>query len=68
MSFKEQREFELLETEIQNLETEKSNLEAQLSSGKGSHTELTKWATRINELIALIDEKSMRWLELSEYV
>ncbi|MBK6611527.1 MAG: ABC-F family ATP-binding cassette domain-containing protein [Sphingobacteriales bacterium] len=68
LSFKEQREFELLETEIQNLETEKSNLEAQLSSGKGSHTELTKWATRINELIALIDEKSMRWLELSEYV
>lgn len=66
MSFNEKREFEALESEIAAHESEKVNLEAELSSGRLSLEELTQKSNRISELIAIIDDKSMRWLELSE--
>lgn len=66
LSYKQQRELEALEQEIPQLETEKSELEEMLSSGALSHEELTAASERIGELIALIEEKEMRWLELSE--
>ena len=66
LSYKQQRELEALEQEIPQLETEKSELEKKLSSGALSHEELTAASERIGELIALIEEKEMRWLELSE--
>lgn len=66
LSYKQQRELEALEQEIPQLETEKSDLEERLSSGALSHEELTAASERIGELIALIEEKEMRWLELSE--
>lgn len=66
LSYKQQRELEALEQEIPQLETEKSELEEKLSSGALSHEELTAASERIGELIALIEEKEMRWLELSE--
>ncbi len=66
LSYKQQRELEALEQEIPQLETEKSDLEKKLSSGALSHEELTAASERIGELIALIEEKEMRWLELSE--
>lgn len=66
LSYKQQRELEALEQEIPQLETEKSELEERLSSGALSHEELTAASERIGELIALIEEKEMRWLELSE--
>ena len=66
LSYKEQRELEALEQEIPQLEQEKSDLEAKLSSGELSHDKLNEASQRIGELIALLEEKEMRWLELSE--
>lgn len=66
MSFKEKREFEQLEKEIAELETEKALIEAQLCSGTLSVDELTEKSKRLPEVNDLIDEKTMRWLELSE--
>jgi len=65
LSFKEQKELEKLEKDIESLEKEKSSLEAALSSGMLSSEELTKSSVRIAEVIAHIDSKSDRWLELS---
>lgn len=66
MSFKEKREFELLEKEIAELETEKKQIEEALCSGTLSIDELTERSKRLPLLTDLIDEKTMRWLELSE--
>ena len=55
-----------LEQEIPQVEQEKAELERLLGSGSLSVGELTAKSVRIGEVIALIDEKSMRWLELSE--
>ncbi len=66
LSFKERKEFEALEEEIPRLEAEKSELEQAMSSGTLSTEELMAKSNRIGELISLIDEKTMRWLELSE--
>lgn len=66
MSFKEKREFEQLETEIAQLEEEKKTLEDALCSGNLSVDELTEKSKRLPVLNDLIDEKTMRWLELSE--
>ena len=66
LSYKEQRELEALEQEIPQLEQEKGELEEKLSSGALSHEELNVASERIGELMALLEEKEMRWLELSE--
>ena len=65
-TYQENREMEWLEQEIPQLEQEKAELERLLGSGSLSVGELTAKSVRIGEVIALIDEKSMRWLELSE--
>lgn len=66
LSWKEQRELEALELELPALEEEKSSLEQKLSTGTLSYDELRKASERIQELIGLIDEKELRWLELQE--
>lgn len=66
LSFKEKREFEELDTLIPQLEEEKANLENELSSGTLSTDELLQKSNRISQLIEEIEEKTMRWLELSE--
>lgn len=66
MSFKEKREFEQLEQEIAVLEEEKASIETALCSGTLSVDELTEKSKRLPEVTDLIDEKTMRWLELSE--
>ena len=66
LTYKETRELEALETEIPQLESEKAELESRLSSGTMSHEELTAASARIGELLEIIGEKEMRWLELSE--
>ena len=66
LSFKEKREFEQLEQEILELETEKAELEEALCSGTLSVEELTEKSKRLPVLTDLIDEKTLRWLELSE--
>ena len=66
MSFKEKREFEQLEQDIVTLEAEKKVLEEALCSGCLSIDELTEKSKRLPLVSDLIDEKTMRWLELSE--
>jgi ATPase components of ABC transporters with duplicated ATPase domains len=66
MSFKEKREFEELEKEIATLEEEKKTVEEALCSGSLSVDELTEKSKRLPVITDLIDEKTMRWLELSE--
>ena len=66
MSFKEKREFELLEKEIAALEDEKKRIEEALCSGTLGIDELTEKSKRLPLLNDELDEKSMRWLELSE--
>ena len=66
LSYKEQKELELLEKEIPELEEEKKNIEEALSSGTLSIDILNQKSARIGELMNEIEEKTMRWLELSE--
>ena len=66
MTFKEKREFEQLEKDIAALETEKKQLEEALCSGTLSVEDLTEKSKRLPLLNDELDEKSMRWLELSE--
>ena len=67
LTFKEKREFEQLEQEIELMELEKAQLTSDLSSGQLSSDQLIQASNRISELIRLIDEKTTRWLELSEF-
>ena len=67
LTFKERKEYERLEEEIMALEEEKAEIEQAMSSGTLDNETLVKKSMRIQEVIALIDEKSMRWLELSEF-
>ncbi len=68
LSFKEKREFELLEKEIADLAGEKKLITEKLDNSATSFEELQKLSIRIGEVTQLLDEKEMRWLELSEYV
>lgn len=68
LSYKEKREFEELDVLIPKLEAEKTQLENELSSGTLSNDELLSKSNRISELISEIDEKTMRWMELSEWM
>jgi ATP-binding cassette subfamily F protein uup len=68
LSFKEQREYETLEKEIEELEQRKSGLLGQLNKGSESHEELTLWARQIEQIDQAISIKSDRWLELAEYL
>jgi len=66
LTYKEARELEALQTELPALEAEKMQLETEMSSGTLPMGQLQAHATRISELIALIDEKELRALELME--
>ena len=66
MTFKERKEFEQLEKEIAALEEEKKQTEEALCSGTLSVDELTEKSKRLPLLNDELDEKTMRWLELSE--
>jgi ATP-binding cassette subfamily F protein uup len=66
LSFAEKRELEALEVEIAQLEEEKKALEEGFASGTLDMETLQKNAKRMEELIPLLDEKSMRWLTLSD--
>ena len=66
LSWKEARELEALDKEIPELENEKASIEEKLSSGTLSSDEIIKASNRYSEIKALLDEKELRWLELSE--
>ena len=67
LTFKERQEFEQLEKDIEALEQEKTDIESALSSGTASVDEITAMSKRLPLLNDELDEKSMRWLELSEF-
>ena len=66
LSFKEKREMEQLEKDIATLEAEKKQIEEALCGGVTSVDEITAMSKRLPVLNEELDEKSMRWLELSE--
>jgi ABC transport system ATP-binding/permease protein len=65
-TFKESREFEKLETEINQLETEKKLLLEKMNSGQGSPEDFASYAVRYSEIETSLEEKSNRWLELAD--
>ena len=66
LTYKEKRELEQLEKDIEALEAEKKQIEEALCGGTTSVEEITKMSKRLPVLNDELDEKSMRWLELSE--
>lgn len=66
LSYKEKIEFEKIETELSNLQQEKQTLEKRIPTL--SYEEMIKATERINEIMIQLDEKEMRWLELSEKI
>lgn len=66
LSYKEKSEFEQLEKEIAKLETEKLKITGLLNTGSDNHEDAVKWSAEIGTIISQLDEKSLRWLELSE--
>lgn len=68
LSFNEKREFEGLEDEIAKLETEKEILEEIMNSGNLPHDELYQKSEQLNKIKEILDQKELRWLELSELI
>ena len=66
LTYKEQKELEQLEKDLEALAAEKADLEEKLNSGSLAYEELQKASERIGEIMELTDEKELRWLELSE--
>jgi ABC transport system ATP-binding/permease protein len=66
LSFKEKRELESLTAEIQSLESEKQLIESEMNGGGLEQEQLFLKSVRHGEISHLLDEKEMRWLELSE--
>jgi len=66
LTFREKKEFEELSSEIESLEAEKNILEADMSGGALNSDELYSKSLRHGAVMKLLDEKELRWLELSE--
>ena len=66
LTYKEQKEFEQIEKDLEALNAEKAELEGALSTGSLPFDQLQSASERIGQIIDEIDEKEMRWLELSE--
>lgn len=66
LSYKEKREMEQLEVTMENLESRKKELEEKLNAGKGGHEELQQWSEELQTILDELDDKELRWLELSE--
>ncbi len=67
LTFREKQEFQQLETDIERLEKEKKTIVEALSGGAASVQQIEEMSKRLPVLEAELDEKSMRWLELSEF-
>jgi ATP-binding cassette subfamily F protein uup len=68
LTFKEQKEFENLESEIALLEDKKAGLVEKMNAGSENYEEIAKWAKELEEMEATLSQKSDRWLELAEFV
>ncbi len=67
LSYKEQEEFKKLETDIEKLTKEKNDLADKLSSGSLEHQQIQTISSMLEKIIVSLDEKELRWLELSEF-
>ena len=67
LTYKEQKELEQIEKDLEALAAEKAELEAALSSGTMPFDDLQAASQRIGEIIEETDEKEMRWLELTDF-
>ncbi len=65
LSNKEKMEFNNLQSEIEKLEKQKAEINALLNNGTTDHTQLTTWGAQLEQVIAQLDQKTERWLELS---
>lgn len=68
LSFKEKSEFDSLEKELEELELEKEAQTAVLSSGSSSNEQIMEAGNKLATIVAAIDSKTERWLELAEFV
>ncbi|MGW8121184.1 ABC-F family ATP-binding cassette domain-containing protein [Roseivirga echinicomitans] len=68
ISYKEKAEFDTLEKDMAKLEAQKTVLNDKITSGSTNHEELTAWATELERINNDLENKEMRWLELSEYL
>lgn len=68
LSFKEKHEFESLEKDLENLESEKAKYTEILSNSSASTDELIEAGRKLGEIVAAIEEKTERWMELAEFV
>lgn len=68
LSFKEQREFETLESDMVKLESQKADFVEKMNGGVGSHEDFAVWAKAVERITEELEEKEMRWLELSEFM
>ncbi|WP_027001109.1 ABC-F family ATP-binding cassette domain-containing protein [Hugenholtzia roseola] len=66
LSYKEKQEFDLLEKEISNLEKKKKQLSELLASGETDYDKINEWSNEFNQILADLETKELRWLELSE--
>ncbi len=66
LSYKEQRELDQINKDLEKLQKEKKQIETQLTDSNLPYEEISKLSNRIGEITGLLDEKEMRWLELSE--
>ena len=68
LSYKEQREFDDLEKAIPQLEQQKTQLTDKINGGSTNYEELSTWAKEIETINQQLDEKTLRWMELSEMI
>jgi len=68
VSYKEKQEYENLQQEIESLEKKRAEITALLTDGSTDHQQLQKWSEEIQKLSGMVEEKTMRWLELAEIV
>ena len=67
LTYKEQKELEQIEKDLESLSAEKAELEAALSSGSLPFDKLQQASQRIGDIIEETDEKELRWLELTDF-
>jgi len=67
-SYKEKQEYEKLQKEIETLEKKKEEITALLIGNTTDHQQLQKWSQEIQQLSSMVEEKTMRWMELAELV
>ncbi len=68
LTFKEKQEYEKVEQEIEGLEQEKIELNQVLAQGESDYTRLQETTARLARIMRLIDEKTLRWMELDELI